>query len=77
MKKLMALAALFACFGNAQAVENPLFNLINELTAAVSQPAPLEVRGRTGSKRYGGYTKSGKGSRYYGGYVKSGRGRRK
>ena len=77
MKSALLTLAFFACLGSAQASETRFVNLINEITAAVTQPTSLEVRGRDGSTRVGGCTKSGKGSRYVGGYTSSGKGRRR
>ena len=57
MKK--TLFAFAACPGGARASEAPLMRAINELAAA-SQSVSLDMRGRTGNKRYGGYAKSGK-----------------
>ncbi len=50
------------------ALPSTLDNAAQLLSSIASSSVPLpEAKGRTGSKRVGGYTSKGKGSRYVGG----------
>jgi hypothetical protein len=50
------------------ALPSSIHGVAETLSSMASSSAPLvESKGRTGSKRVGGYTSKGKGSRYIGG----------
>lgn len=62
MKTLLTTLLLAGLFSTQPVAATPALSL-----TAQSGTLSLETKGRTGSKRVGGYTKNGKGSKYVGG----------